>query len=208
MMTAGNTAYSQCPIVAPVPNDACYQQVIAADSWCCNNAWDGICQAAYDACNPPAGCAVVAPVPNDACYQTVIAADSWCCDNAWDATCQAAYDACMLPPPCPVVAPVPNDACYQQVIAADSWCCNNSWDAVCQAAYDACNPGGGGGPCASITPLIGCGAAVSATMTGRVLDGILRIAVLIRPEQNQFLVLRQHRVVFTHLTLQQLQEAL
>ncbi len=166
MMTAGNTAYSQCPIVAPVPNDACYQQVIAADSWCCNNAWDGICQAAYDACNPPAGCAVVAPVPNDACYQTVIAADSWCCDNAWDATCQAAYVACMLPPPCPVVAPVPNDACYQQVIAADSWCCNNSWDAVCQAAYDACNPGGGGGPCASITPLIGCGAAVSATMTG------------------------------------------
>lgn len=45
--------YGQCPAVATVPNDACYQQVIAADTYCCNTAWDGICQAAYDACVPP-----------------------------------------------------------------------------------------------------------------------------------------------------------
>ena len=44
---------AQCAVAAPVPDDACYQQVIAGDSWCCDNDWDGICQAAYDACVPP-----------------------------------------------------------------------------------------------------------------------------------------------------------
>lgn len=44
---------SGCPVVAPVPNDACYQQVIASDSWCCNNSWDALCQSAYDNCSGP-----------------------------------------------------------------------------------------------------------------------------------------------------------
>lgn len=46
---------AQCSAVAPVPNDACYQQVITNDPFCCNNTWDGFCQNAYDDCSgePP-----------------------------------------------------------------------------------------------------------------------------------------------------------
>jgi gliding motility-associated-like protein len=87
---------AQCVVLAPVPNDACYQQVIVNDTWCCNTAWDAICQGAYDACvpPPPVGCPVVPPVPTDGCYQSVIAADPNCCNVAWDVTCQDAYDNC------------------------------------------------------------------------------------------------------------------
>lgn len=158
---------AQCPVVAPVPNNACYQQVILNDTYCCNTAWDAICQGAYDACNVAPPCPVVAPVPNNACYQQVITNDTYCCNTAWDAICQGAYDACNVPPPCPVVAPVPNNACYQQVITNDPYCCNTAWDAICQGAYDACIGGGGGtGPCASITPLIGCGTSTGANLSG------------------------------------------
>jgi len=98
--------YSQCVAVSPYPDtDPCYQQVIAADAWCCNNDWDGICQTAYDVCVTPVPCVVVPPAPIDIlddCYLQVIAADSWCCTNSWDGLCQAAYDACVpLPPPTP-----------------------------------------------------------------------------------------------------------
>ena len=41
---------AQCAVVAPVPNDNCYQTTIAADNWCCDVAWDAICQGAYDNC--------------------------------------------------------------------------------------------------------------------------------------------------------------
>lgn len=87
---------AQCTAPAPVPNNACYQQVVLNDSWCCFNTWDFICQGAYDDCMAlgGGGCPVVAPVPNDACYQQVILGDPWCCNNAWDALCQSAYDAC------------------------------------------------------------------------------------------------------------------
>lgn len=43
------TIFGQC-VVAPVPNDACYNATIANDSYCCDFAWDGICQSDYDAC--------------------------------------------------------------------------------------------------------------------------------------------------------------
>jgi gliding motility-associated-like protein len=88
-------ANAQC-VPAPVPNDACYQQVIANDTYCCNTAWDFICQNAYDLCvpPPPVGCPVVAPVPDDGCYQSVIASNPNCCNIAWDVTCQDAYDNC------------------------------------------------------------------------------------------------------------------
>lgn len=48
---------AQC-VPAPVPNNSCYTTVINNDSYCCNTAWDGICQADYDACmaqNPGGG---------------------------------------------------------------------------------------------------------------------------------------------------------
>lgn len=31
-------------------NDPCYQQVIAADPFCCNVQWDDLCQSAYNNC--------------------------------------------------------------------------------------------------------------------------------------------------------------
>lgn len=59
-----NTAQSQCPIVAPVPNNACYQQVINDDPWCCFNDWDIFCQTAYDACTPGGGPAIAGDCPD------------------------------------------------------------------------------------------------------------------------------------------------
>jgi hypothetical protein len=41
----------ECPVVPPVGVDTsspAYQQVIAEDPFCCNTAWDGLCQEAYD----------------------------------------------------------------------------------------------------------------------------------------------------------------
>lgn len=58
---------AQCPIVAPVPNNSCYQTVIANDSWCCYNSWDGLCQSAYDACVPTGG---VPPTSGD-CFASI-----------------------------------------------------------------------------------------------------------------------------------------
>jgi hypothetical protein len=37
------------------PDDPCYQQVIALDTYCCQTAWDATCQNAYDQCNNNAG---------------------------------------------------------------------------------------------------------------------------------------------------------
>ena len=135
-----NATWSQC-VPAPVPNNACYQQVIANDPFCCNTMWDALCQGDYDLCNGGGGgCIVIAPVPNDACYQQVITNDPFCCNTMWDIACQNAYDNCTPPPPvgCPVVAPVPNDGCYQSVIASNPDCCNLAWDVNCQDAYDNC----------------------------------------------------------------------
>lgn len=97
-------AKAQC-VPAPVPNNACYQQVILNDSWCCNIDWDGICQSAYDLCMPSC---VAAPVPNDACYQQVITNDAFCCNTAWDSFCQSAYDACngSVNAPCTNITPL------------------------------------------------------------------------------------------------------
>jgi gliding motility-associated-like protein len=44
---------AQCAVFPPVPQDACYNIVIANDPFCCNTAWDAICQNAYDNCVPP-----------------------------------------------------------------------------------------------------------------------------------------------------------
>lgn len=48
-------AEAQCTVIAPVPNNACYQSVVLSDSYCCNVAWDGTCQWQYDACAPTGG---------------------------------------------------------------------------------------------------------------------------------------------------------
>jgi len=52
-----------CPVVPPAcvdVNSCCYNDVVTADSFCCNTAWDAVCQAAYDQCNTSClpGCGV------------------------------------------------------------------------------------------------------------------------------------------------------
>jgi gliding motility-associated-like protein len=93
-----NKSHAQfCLAASPYPAfDPCYLTVIANDPFCCTTFWDGLCQSAYDACNPGGGgCSAVAPYPaSDACYQIVIANDPFCCNNTWDAACQTAYDGC------------------------------------------------------------------------------------------------------------------
>ena len=32
-------------------NDPCYAWVISVDDYCCNNAWDEVCQSTYDYCS-------------------------------------------------------------------------------------------------------------------------------------------------------------
>lgn len=55
LLIDANFIHAQCPVIAPVPNNSCYQSVIADDSWCCYNSWDALCQGAYDGCNPGGG---------------------------------------------------------------------------------------------------------------------------------------------------------
>lgn len=91
------SVFSQCVSNIPYPeDDPCVQIVIANDPFCCNNSWDGICQNAYDDCDPGGGgCNAIAPYPDDdPCYIEVILNDPFCCDTSWDGACQAAYDGC------------------------------------------------------------------------------------------------------------------
>ncbi|MBI2260021.1 MAG: gliding motility-associated C-terminal domain-containing protein [Flavobacteriia bacterium] len=86
----------QCFVVAPVPDDDCYQQVITNDPFCCDNSWDDLCQTAYDDCvNGEVDCVTFPPVPNDACYQQVILDIPSCCNDIWDESCSQAYYDCM-----------------------------------------------------------------------------------------------------------------
>ncbi len=84
----------------------CVAAVQAADTYCCNNDWDYICQQAYDdTCNEASttesACQVI-PVNyysgaalNDLdCVLEVQANDPYCCDTDWDGICQSAYDQC------------------------------------------------------------------------------------------------------------------
>src|SRR4029453_8138066 len=74
-------------------NLACCAQVCAADPFCCETAWDGICVGeALSMCgncgNPNNGsCAVAHASPgcNDStCCAAVCAIDPFCCDTQWD----------------------------------------------------------------------------------------------------------------------------
>ncbi len=73
-----------------------YAQVIDNDSFCCNTAWDFICQTAYDILTDPDSITCV-EVPEGVdteseAYLAVIADDPFCCNSSWDIVCQNAYD--------------------------------------------------------------------------------------------------------------------
>jgi subtilisin-like proprotein convertase family protein len=142
-----------CTAVAPdcvLSDDAAYQEVIANDPFCCNNTWDEICQADFDAisdaCAGGPACTAVAPdcvLSDEAAYQEVIANDAFCCNNTWDDICQEDFDAisdACLPPSCAAEAPacVTSDiVAYQTVVDNDPSCCEVEWSEACQTAFDA-----------------------------------------------------------------------
>jgi len=112
-----------CAVTPPCVDtaSAAYNTVINNDSFCCNTAWDSLCQNAYNALSGSCGgCTNPAALNFDA--------------NALfdDGSCLF----CATPPACVDVL----STAYDTVIANDSFCCTNTWDLVCQNAYDALNP--------------------------------------------------------------------
>jgi hypothetical protein len=84
---------------------ACCQAICAADPFCCNTAWDGICaNAAVAQCKVCSGgggacpgqggdCCSANGTPgcdDVACCELICAADPFCCDTAWDSICASA----------------------------------------------------------------------------------------------------------------------
>lgn len=141
----------------------CVTTVCNADSFCCDQGWDGLCvQQAEELCGdtceappPPVECAhseCDAGAKLDAscssCAAAVCAADSFCCDTKWDALCaQQAEQACDV---CePAAATCAHDTCATgdslepscstcaaAVCDADAYCCDVYWDGVCVDAAD------------------------------------------------------------------------
>ena len=84
-------------------DDACYQEVIAIDEYCCGVEFDYLCQEAYDECagvSTSGSCKVTAVDYNsgqvlmDACVDEVQEYDTYCCETEWDMLCQYYYDDC------------------------------------------------------------------------------------------------------------------
>ena len=161
-----------CPACEPVAGDCCTPNgtpgcedgdcqavVCAADAFCCDTEWDGLCAAAAaQLCVQCAGenCCVANGTPGceDAtCEQAVCLSDPSCCDTAWDSVCAAAaIDICE-------VCDLGNDCCYANgttgcedttceavVCAQDAFCCDTEWDGECAAmAGELCLVCGGSG---------------------------------------------------------------
>ena len=78
-------------------NSECYQGTIIVDPFCCNVAWDGICETTYNNCinNNIPNCVVNPPINQDLCYTLVILSDPFCCNVAWDGICENSYNNCL-----------------------------------------------------------------------------------------------------------------
>lgn len=104
----------------------CTAALCAADPFCCDTAWDGIC------------CDVVQQVCGDDCDPDPTPTGSnCCCENPPDPT---------LPPQ----LGCDNPMCMDKVCAVDPFCCQVMWDGTCceRAAVlcaPPCDPAGGGG---------------------------------------------------------------
>jgi hypothetical protein len=200
----------------------CCNAICAADPFCCDTAWDGLCSGAAltnPACVcvgpecPPSANSCCAPSPdgtpgcdNPDCCAAICAADPFCCDVAWDGLCSGAAFAnplcmclgeCEPPLTCPeggipegeencglpdtfnggCNSPAPggsncciahgglgcdDQACQDTVCAVDSFCCATAWDGICAGeAAMLC-----GDLCSSISFLtspIECGQTVCGT---------------------------------------------
>lgn len=158
----------------PSCDDAgCCNNVCAADSYCCNVAWDADCAArANQICGvcgigcgvPSAGsCCTAHATPScsdSLCCEAICTLDGYCCETAWDASCAQA--AGLLCGPCNGACAGPaggnccaahatpgcSDArCCLSICVIDPVCCLQSWDNVCAGtaaqACGNCGPGCG-----------------------------------------------------------------
>ncbi len=134
----------------------CCEAVCAADSFCCETEWDGICaDAALEICGNCGGggagdCCADNGTPgcNDAaCCELICVQDAFCCENNWDGICADAAteqcDVCQVGPgDCCVEGgngtPGCDDPdCEALICAQDSFCCATSWDGICADAAQA-----------------------------------------------------------------------
>jgi hypothetical protein len=115
----------------PGCNDvACCEQVCAADPFCCQTAWDGICVSeAQIFCAPP--CKSVCP--DGAVIETEACGDdtNGGCNSA--ASCSGPFADCCTPSG---GLGCSDPACSASVCAADPFCCDTAWDGIC--AGEAC----------------------------------------------------------------------
>jgi hypothetical protein len=118
----------------PGCNDVdCCNTVCAADPFCCDVAWDGLCvNSANILCAPP--CKLGSTCPDGA----VIEAEA--CGDDTNGGCNS-LGACDGPfPDCCAATGVPgcsDPACQASICGADPFCCDTAWDGLCAAA--ACN---------------------------------------------------------------------
>ncbi len=86
----------------PLEDEACIEEVIQNDSYCCEVEWDGICQEAYEDCSDTEGEGCVPSIDpytgqyndDDECVEWVQSIDPYCCEVEWDWVCQYEYDDC------------------------------------------------------------------------------------------------------------------
>jgi hypothetical protein len=137
---------------------ACCEAVCAADPFCCDVAWDGICaDGAADLCGCDSG--VCGPGSGDCCSdngtpgcddvtccEAVCAVDPFCCETSWDGICaDEAADMCSgcSSSDCCEANGTPgcdNQSCQDTVCAVDPFCCNIAWDSICAGeASDLCD---------------------------------------------------------------------
>jgi len=160
-------AWGPCPVSVCPPSDhdcfttggpgctdiECCELVCAADPFCCDVSWDGLCvSGAQNLCEVEPG--ICPPSDHDCfttggpgctdieCCELVCAADPFCCDVSWDGLCvSGAQNLCEVEPGiCP---PSDHDCfttggpgctdieCCELVCAADPFCCDVAWDGLC-----------------------------------------------------------------------------
>ncbi len=143
----------------PFCDDAdCCAAVCAADPFCCETEWDGLCVSGANnlcsLCGPPA-CAhslcetgVALDAACDPCVAAICAVDPFCCNNSWDGVCiNQVASVCGLADcigancahsPC-VTGEALNsgcDSCVASICKADPFCCDSSWDGLCVGQVD------------------------------------------------------------------------
>jgi hypothetical protein len=142
----------------------CCNAVCAADPFCCDTEWDGLCvSGANNLCSTCGGVGAgdcFTPHEQSACNiaeccNAVCADDPFCCDTQWDSLCVDGAvklcDTCGGAGAGDCFAPHAQSACNiaeccNAVCAADPFCCDTQWDSLCvEGAVELCDTCGGSG---------------------------------------------------------------